>query len=177
MRLTKSHREAFVRAALDDVPRIDYDEQIDNLVQEYLESICPDNVLKAYKNQKTKGYFRATHITVYRYHRRYFYLVPHEDYELPNEIREKINAIYEEKGKQAETRNSLERKLEGAISAFSTRKAAAEAMPEFEKYLPTEADKTSNNLPAVANLVADLIAAGWPKAKAEKEAKKKAAKK
>lgn len=37
-------------------------------------------------------------------------------------------------------------------------------MPEAEKYLPKEA-KSSTNVPAVANVVADLVKAGWPKGK------------
>ena len=37
-----------------------------------------------------------------------------------------------------------------------------EAFPEFEKYLPSEAQPTKN-LPALANVVADLSKLGWPK--------------
>ena len=38
-------------------------------------------------------------------------------------------------------------------------------LPEFAKYLPKAVAKT-DNLPAVANLVADFVKAGWPKEQA-----------
>lgn len=87
MRLTKSDKEAFVRAVMDDVPMVDYDEHRHSAL------LC----------------------------QRVF----------------------------AET--------------CSTLKTAKERLPEFEKYLPTERGTTGTiNLP-VANTVADLINAGWPK--------------
>jgi hypothetical protein len=62
-------------------------------------------------------------------------------------------------------RNELQNKLEGAVIAYTTRKQLAAALPEFEKYLPPEEAKGSN-LPALANVVTDFIAAGWPAGKA-----------
>jgi len=176
MRLTKTHREAFVRAAMQDVPQIDYDEQINKLVQDYLDKICPAELMKAYKNEKTRGYLRSTHVKVYNYERRYFNLVPCEDYVLPSDIQEKVNELFKSRSTQYQNNRNLKEKLEAAISAFTTRKAALDAMPEFEKYLPSEMDQTMRNLPAVANLVSDLVAAGWPKQKAKSEAKKRAKK-
>ena len=57
----------------------------------------------------------------------------------------------------------LRDKLTGAINACTTRKQAAEAIPEFEKYLPADEPKALRSLPALANVAADFVKAGWPK--------------
>lgn len=65
-----------------------------------------------------------------------------------------------------DTCNALKAKLTAAIAACFTLKQAKERLPEFVKYLPTDRDSTgTSNLPAVANLVADLVQLGWPKDK------------
>jgi hypothetical protein len=52
--------------------------------------------------------------------------------------------------------------LSRAIMGYTTLNALKKAFPEFEKYLPTE-DAPTKNLPALANVVADLSKLGWPK--------------
>ena len=48
---------------------------------------------------------------------------------------------------------------------------ALEILPEFAKYLPQERDgKVIRSMPVIANLVADLMQAGWPKDKAKAQA-------
>ena len=59
-------------------------------------------------------------------------------------------------------RYNVERNLKAVIDACSTIKQLETRLPEFKKYYPKEADKTQN-LPALANLVADLTKLGWPK--------------
>lgn len=58
--------------------------------------------------------------------------------------------------------------LEAAVNGCRTLGALKKAFPEFEKYLPTEAQPTKN-LPALANVVADLSKLGWPKKNSVKE--------
>jgi hypothetical protein len=58
---------------------------------------------------------------------------------------------------------SAKAKLEGAIEGCTTRKALMTRLPEFEKYFPAEGAPISKNLPALANVVADLSKLGWPK--------------
>jgi hypothetical protein len=52
--------------------------------------------------------------------------------------------------------------LEMAVMACNTLKQLADTFPEFQKYMPTEQQPTKN-LPALANVVADLSKLGWPK--------------
>jgi hypothetical protein len=56
-------------------------------------------------------------------------------------------------------------KLRNAVDSCTTRKALMERLPEFEKYFPVESAPLSKNLPALANVVADLSKLGWPKGK------------
>jgi hypothetical protein len=54
-------------------------------------------------------------------------------------------------------------KLRNAVESCNTRKALMDRLPEFEKYFPAENAPMSKNLPALANVVADLSKLGWPK--------------
>ncbi len=58
-------------------------------------------------------------------------------------------------------------KLQGAIEGCTTRKALMTRLPEFEKYYPAEEAPMSKNLPALANVIADLSKLGWPKGAAK----------
>ena len=42
MRLTQVHRDAFVRAAIQDVPRVDWDEQAARIAREALAAMLPE---------------------------------------------------------------------------------------------------------------------------------------
>lgn len=50
MRLTKYDREAFVLAAMDDVPQINYDEQAKKLVLDHLKEVLPVDLQNAIAN-------------------------------------------------------------------------------------------------------------------------------
>jgi hypothetical protein len=52
--------------------------------------------------------------------------------------------------------------LKGVIESCSSLKQLNERLPEFKKYFPTE-EKPVANLPALANVVAELSKLGWPK--------------
>lgn len=73
-----------------------------------------------------------------------------------------IKAICESYKAEDDARYKAEESLVGAVNACSTLKQLKERLPEFEKYYPTEAQPTKN-LPALANVVADLSKLGWPK--------------
>lgn len=58
------------------------------------------------------------------------------------------------------SRESIRRNLKAAIDGMSTRKQFVNDFPEFAHYAPPEPGPTAN-LPALANIVADLVKAGW----------------
>jgi len=52
--------------------------------------------------------------------------------------------------------------------ACTTTKQLRELLPEFDRYLPAEEEKTLRTLPVVQNIVADFVKAGWPAKKGSK---------
>jgi hypothetical protein len=166
MKLTKSDREAFVRAVMDDVPTIDYNEQCRSIVKAWGISTLPEELQPIAKKHPE---FFGTRYIYAPSGLDNLYAIAHPDFgnsmmrhKSPEEYA-KVEALGEASRKQNETRNALREKLTATIGACSTLKQAKERLPEFEKYLPAERGVTGTiNLP-VANLVAELMNAGWPK--------------
>jgi len=74
-----------------------------------------------------------------------------------------ILSLANKSAEQERQRVALRDKLKRAAASFTTRKQLAEAMPEFEKYLPADEAAAIRSLPAVTNVVGDFQRAGWPK--------------
>ena len=166
MKLTKFDKEAFVRACIDDVPQINYSEIARTKLMAWAKVIMPDVVQKAY--ELNPAYFET----------RWVYTPSGLDHvylpvvEGGHIVRDKYPDVWAELVQlgadakaQNEKINNLRGELSGAIGACSTLKQALERLPEFAKYLPADRDgKTVCTLP-VANLIANLTNAGWPKDK------------
>jgi hypothetical protein len=75
---------------------------------------------------------------------------------------EQIKEIVAPYKKEEDERSAMKHKLTHAFEGIRTLKAALKTFPEFKKYMPTEAEPTKN-LPALANVMADLSKLGWPK--------------
>lgn len=161
MNLTKSDREAFVRAVMDDVPMVDYDEQAGKLLTAAAIELMPEPVRVAY--QTHPGWFA----------RKYIYtLAGLQGQAIPLEntrslekhaVWKEVEKLGEQADVQAKAREAMRRKLTATIEACRTLKQAQRMLPEFEKYLPKERGVTGTTTLPVANLVADLTALGWPK--------------
>ena len=158
MRLTNSIRQAFVASAMNDVPSIDYAEKV-----------------RSHVNKLAAQYRKAAGLPetdTSRYSSRYVWLgtgtltVHGLSEEEKEQLREDSTlAIWiEQHNAQQIALHELETKLTGIANSVNTSKALIELLPEFEKYLPAEAAK-STNLPAISNMVGDFIRAGWPKNK------------
>ncbi len=61
-----------------------------------------------------------------------------------------------------EERQRIVRQVTSAIEGCTTLNQLTTLLPEFKKYYPTE-EAPTKNLPALANMVADLSKLGWPK--------------
>lgn len=157
MKLTNNLRDAFVRAAMADVPKVDYTEKardlINKLNKEYQVKAKIDKVdimrlASSYLNVASQGVYvwGLTDIE---------YATLRADPEV-----KKLNDLHEA---QRKAHRELETRLAGAIAGCNTRKQAVEALPEFEKYLPEDAAVAMRSLPAIANVVTDFVKAGWPK--------------
>lgn len=164
MRLTKADKEAFVRAVMDDVPKVDYDEQAKKLVMEELVERMPAEVKAVYK---TAPEWLTSNYICLRGNLQSFYGPARkctDTKELAPRLSEKLSELSAAKKEQTGTRSEIRSKVQATIDSCTTLKQAKERLPEFEKYLPAERGGFSTaNLPAVTNLVADLMNLGWPK--------------
>ena len=166
MRLTKTDKEAFVRAVMDDVPQVDYSEQVRSKLKAWgLESL-PEEMRSLAK--KYPDYFETRYISTPSSCPS-VQIICDPDWSWggfkarePEKYAELVVIGELERGQQ-ETREALRRKITGLINECSTLKTAQQRLPEFAKYLPAERDVTGTvNLP-VANVLAELTNLGWPK--------------
>lgn len=168
MKLTNYHRTAFVSAVMQDVPEEPYKEQAQKLFKNAMDQLWKDQY-GAKNFELRKKLCEDEVFCTHWYHTPFSTMCYHglpDDYDMfqkkcPDACAE-IQRLFELHKAQCEIHNNLETKLKAVAAACTTRKALAEALPEFEKYLPSEAPKGAS-LPAVANVVEDFVQAGWPK--------------
>lgn len=174
MNLNKSHRAAFVRAVMDDVPHHDFGEDYKALIFADVLKQAPKEILPLLQKESLRSYVLSgcnfVCPTSTRKANRYWYyselgfssVSTYAGYTKSAEVIEAEEKIMDLARDQAVKREALESQVRGTIAACRTLKQALELLPEFAKYLPLEAER-STMLPAVANLSATLIEAGWPK--------------
>jgi hypothetical protein len=165
MRLTKYSKHAFIRAVMQDVPMIDYHEQITKLAVDDTVERLPPAVKMLWNNAELRPYInlgkmRFDHLVSCYVPSMDEYLEPSTLTMVPTLVT--INKLLAANKQQDLARSQLKRKLESATQACTTTQALLKLFPEFAKYLPAE-DSPTKNLPALANLMAEFVAAGWPK--------------
>jgi hypothetical protein len=165
MRLTRYHKEAFVNAVMQDVPKIDYRAQVEKLVRDVelkqAEKISPqlafmlkDNTLRGFIDRRNYVTFDGGYACGISNFPMF------AQFQKTKELETAAGKIVEKAQKQYEEREAMTANLTAAIGACATLKVAKERLPEFAKYLPEEEEK-SGGLPAITNLVADLSKMGW----------------
>ena len=169
MKLTNCDRDAFVASAMEDVPTIDYHEKARKLWIETIKASLPVDLLNAIT--KYPDWFSSNYVclpgmlqnfsTVFRGDN----IDPDEWHKDFPELIAQISEMADKLKEQQASHQKLRDQLRGAISLCNTLKQAEEALPEFKKYLPEDrdGDKKCRQMPVIANLVADLMNAGWPK--------------
>lgn len=169
MRLNKSQKEAFVRSVMHDIPEIDYDEQAQKIGIAALEKLIPKNVQEF--AAKNPSWIQRHAYGTPRHLRDIYFICPETYSDLEHRLIQKdaeawakLVELGELAEKQKDERSKIRSKLTGIIESCSTLGAAKKRLPEFGKYLPSEANVATANLP-VANLIADLNRMGWPKTK------------
>jgi hypothetical protein len=169
MKLTNNIREAFVRAVMADVPAIDYAEQIRKLVHEDAISQLPPKVRAIYKDAATAHFVNVTHWSQYTDTSVAVPAGRGTSFKLSVETKAKVDELQAQGKDQRTKRNDLKARLEAVAASVTTRKALAEALPEFEKYLPADEAAALRTVPVIANVVADFVKAGWPKGSKSKQ--------
>jgi len=153
MKLTKLHKETIVRAIMQDTPPIDKVKRAEAIIAEVVRAMSPE-VRKLYKTKPDALRRRSV-----AYTNQYSNW---QDVVVGDVTEEQIKAITEPYKKQEQERSDMHRKLTAAFEGINTLKQALTTFPELKKYYPTEAEPTKN-LPALANVMADLSKLGWPK--------------
>lgn len=158
MKLTKYQKESIVRAIKNDIPTPDKKKRRDAAQAAVVKIMSPE-CRKIFNRMPTA--LASMHVGDTLYDGCSWGT---REVVVGDADRDKIKAIlkpYEDEDKKRyETINSLS----AAILSCGTLAALMKTFPEFEKYYPTE-EQPTKNLPALANVVADLTKLGWPKGK------------
>ncbi|MBN3738063.1 Nmad5 family putative nucleotide modification protein [Burkholderia sp. Tr-20355] len=179
MRLTTTMREAFVASVLDDVPYVDHQEQARVLAQKWAVDHLPPKLRALYK--EFGDHFNHAYIGLPGSLSSVTVVTSGSGSDTKAVMQtdtpfwSQIVELSKQRGEQLESRKTLRAKISAAIAACTTVKQAHERLPEFAKYLPSPDAAVDRTVPVIANLVADLTAAGWPKGK--KPATRKAVRK
>jgi hypothetical protein len=154
MKLNKLTKQAIVRAIIQDLPPIDTEARALAIKEAIIKAMNPQ-VRKLYKIQPKA--LRTAPVAYTNPYRSWG-----NDIIVGDVTDEQIKAILAPYQKQEDERRGAEAKLNHAFAGINTLKQALATFPEFKKYYPTEAEPTKN-LPALANVMADLSKLGWPK--------------
>ena len=165
MKLTNTIRDAFIRAALNDVPTVDYRGQAAKLIREDSISRLSPKIRALATNVETEHFLRQETfydtpaglgtITIY--------CGRGDRYKPGAEVLLKLRELGDKQKEQDTKLKSLRESLKAIAYSATTRKSLVEKLPEFEKYLPADEAKALRSLPVVANVVSDFVKAGWPK--------------
>lgn len=165
MKLNTADRDAFVTAVIGDVPSVDYVTQAHLIVLDEVGAKLPAKVRAVWDSKELRGYVRCDN---------YFrangfntsFAIPLGGYTPSAANIKKLQALADKYSAQRKQRDDLRAKVRAVIESCTTLKQAKERLPEFTKYLPAERGTTGVcGLPVIANVVADLSKAGWPKDK------------
>lgn len=156
MKLTKYQKEGIVRAIMNDVPKPDKSKRHSEVQAAIVKAMTPECRKVHNKTPEALATQHTGSLTYdgcsYRTHSVIIGDVP----------KKKLEAILKPYVEADEAYEKARRQLKAAVEGCSTLKQLETALPEFKKYFPTEQQPTKN-LPALANVVADLSKLGWPK--------------
>jgi len=163
MKLTSDIKRRIVNAVLNDVPKVDYTEQIAKIVKDVAFSLLPEEVKALPPEVRDiftwQGYFTAfPGLTLY--------LFTDKDDILFDILIEKLKVNIEYQNlhgrglAQGETLQTLRSEITQCLRTCTTDKQLRDKFPEFAKYLPEETKTETENLPVV-QVVEHLKAAGW----------------
>jgi hypothetical protein len=170
MKLTKLLRSAIVEAIMADIPETDHQARFEAAVHADVIEHLPEPVAKVYADLALRSY--VVGCSWYGGPQRdaegnwvsapFSSVALPRDYDLSEEFLKAIEPLVAEKRAHSKQVTDMEAAITGIINSCSTSKQFLERLPEFAKYLPVEPTKSAN-LPALANLTADLVKLGWPK--------------
>lgn len=175
MRLTNYIRDAFIEAAMQDIPKKKSNlEEMSKIAQEDINSKLPKNIKKIWlDNTDERDFLIVRHDS---FANASFCYPSTSQYSsgarpLSDEAKAKLKVMEEENNTEEKKLKDLRSKLKGAAYACTTTKQLRDLLPDFSKYLPKEEEQTARSLPVVANIVEEFKKAGWPKTQSKGNAK------
>ena len=167
MRLTNYIREAFIEAAMQDIPKKKSNlEEMSKIAQEDINSRLPKNIKKIWlENTDERDFLIVRHDSFKKASFCYPSTSAYSSGSRPlsDSVKAKLELMAEENDAECKKLNELRSKLKGAAYACTTTKQLRDLLPDFSKYLPNEEEQTARSLPVVANIVEEFKKAGWPK--------------
>lgn len=171
-RLTNDMRLSFVAAVMADVPKVDYEQRIRDAVNKAHNAALPGAVKKMLNDPEHSDYVKIGRVTLNDRlaglpsgNYLSFSLPAPSDEWLKKLAVSVVEPIAKDWVEQEGRLYGLRQKLRTVADSCSTTTKLAEAFPEFARYLPQTDAEGTRNLPALANVVADFVKAGWPKGK------------
>lgn len=147
MKLATYHKEAIVRSIMNDLPNQDQSLVAKKLQEAIYRDMSPE--CKRLYNKNPKALRSVQVYDVFSDYSRQM-VVGDAD----------VDTVKSPFMQAAAERKALYGKVKAAVNACSTRKQFIDRYPEFSKYAPGE-HGTCSTLPAVANLVSELVKHGW----------------
>lgn len=164
MKLTNYMRDAFIRAAMDDVPNIDHGEAIRDAGIKFAVAKLPPKVRALWNDKELRGYIKTDSAFVGQYTTVHY---PGTS-DIEQQVIDACEPMVAAAKAQRETRDALQARLRSVAYACTTRKALLDALPEFEKYLPQDDAAVNRSMPVVSGVVTEFVKAGWPKKPSKK---------
>ena len=158
MKLNKYDREAIVRAIMNDVPKPDKAKRRAAIQAAVVKLMTPECRKVFTRTPEALAEFYAGDLTNTDYYAT-------KNIVIGDAPKDQVRAILQPYKDEDAARFDAQTKLSSAVHACSTLKQLTDRLPEFTKYFPVESTP-AKNLPALANVVADLSKLGWPKGQA-----------
>ena len=168
MRLTNTIRDAYIKSVMDDVPSVDFDEAIRKAYRDAALEAMPPKLRALAKDPACELWLAWDYRSVKGVSSTLSGHGPRgreADEFLAPACLASLRELEAKRKAQHASRNELRSKIRAVAYGATTRKALAEALPEFAKYLPADEAAAVRTLPALANVVTDFVKAGWPKGK------------
>lgn len=156
MKLTKYQKEGIVRSIMQDVPKPNRSQRHAEIQAAIVKLMSPE-CRKVYKN--TPKALATHHVGNLTYDGCNWLT---REVIVGDVSTDKLKALFKPYEAADEAFDRAYAQLSNAVMSCGTLAALKKLFPEFEQYFPTEQQPTKN-LPALANVVADLTKLGWPK--------------
>jgi hypothetical protein len=162
MKLTNQIRDAFIKAAMSDVPQVDYQAKAVELAKDWVNAQMAV-IFPGVDLTKAEPWLERCSLNMPGELRCFYAHAPSFDFLRCNPVLwAELKGLNKKLQAQTKQRGELEEQLRGCAYSVTTRKALAELLPEFAHYLPSEATP-ARMLPATTGVVNAFHTAGWPK--------------